>query len=144
LRGRTEPDPALRHAVYQELQDVLASDAVVVPLFHEQTYRFFGPGIEGVRIQFGFPEVAYEEIRLTGDYFEGRWSERIAGMLSLRNLRVSTTEHKATAGAPSGAAEEAQAGRGGDADMDRAQPRLGKCRPTSNMLVFSGLDGRWR
>ncbi len=61
-RGRRELDPALRHAVYRELEELLAREALLVPLLHEQSYRFLHPSIEGVRVYYALPEIRYEEI----------------------------------------------------------------------------------
>ena len=65
-QGRHETDPALRHAIYRELEDVLAGECLIVPFFHEQAYRLAQPGIRGLRLGLGFPEVAYEELYLEG------------------------------------------------------------------------------
>ncbi|MCP4662544.1 MAG: ABC transporter substrate-binding protein, partial [bacterium] len=62
--GRSESDPALRNAVYRELEQILAHDAFVVPLFHEQVYRFVRPEVQGLKLRFRCPEVAYEELTL--------------------------------------------------------------------------------
>jgi len=63
-RGRSETDPALRHALYREIEQTLVHNTLVVPLFHEQIYRFIRPELRGHRLQFGWPEVAYEELTL--------------------------------------------------------------------------------
>jgi len=63
-RGRRELDPALRHATYRELEEVLAREALIVPLLHEQSYRFCHPSIECPRVYFALPEIRYEEIRV--------------------------------------------------------------------------------
>ena len=60
--GRRETDPGLRHAVYRELEELLVREALLVPLFHEQIYRFCQPGVEGLRLRTGVPEVRYEEL----------------------------------------------------------------------------------
>jgi ABC-type oligopeptide transport system substrate-binding subunit len=63
-QGRHETDPALRHALYRELEDVLARECLIVPLFHEQAYRLAQPEVHGLRLGLGFPEVCYEELYL--------------------------------------------------------------------------------
>lgn len=60
-RGQT--DPAIRHAIYQEIEQVFARYSVVMPLFHEQIYRFYQRGLSRLRFRFGRPEVAYEELQ---------------------------------------------------------------------------------
>ncbi len=61
-RGRRETHPALRHAIYREIEDIFVREALLIPLFHQQIYRFHRPEIRGLRIRFGYPEVAYEEL----------------------------------------------------------------------------------
>jgi peptide/nickel transport system substrate-binding protein len=61
-QGRRENDPALRHAIYRELEDLLAREALLVPLFHEQTYRIAHPNTRGLRVGLSMPEVRYEEL----------------------------------------------------------------------------------
>ncbi len=63
-RGRRETDPELRHAIYRELEQQLLEEALVIPLFHEQAYRFSRPGLRGLRLCFGWPVVAYEELEI--------------------------------------------------------------------------------
>ncbi len=60
--GRREIDPALRHATYRRLERWIARDALLIPLFHEQTYRFRQPGVQGLRFGLTTPEVRYEEL----------------------------------------------------------------------------------
>jgi peptide/nickel transport system substrate-binding protein/oligopeptide transport system substrate-binding protein len=63
-RGRTEPDPAARHAIYRELEALLRRDAVLIPLFHEQVYRFARPELDGLTVSFTYPVVAYETLQI--------------------------------------------------------------------------------
>jgi ABC-type transport system substrate-binding protein len=63
-RGRTEAQPALRHATYREADEELAREAILLPLFHEQVYRFTRPEVEGVKLTFGVQTVLYDEIRI--------------------------------------------------------------------------------
>ncbi len=61
--GRAESAPSLRHAIYREIEEVIAREALVVPLFHEQAYRFCAAGVGGLRlILAGIGDVRYEEI----------------------------------------------------------------------------------
>ncbi len=62
-QGREEADPALRHAIYRRLEDVLARHALLIPLFDEQLCCFARPEIEGLRLRLGWPKIAYEELR---------------------------------------------------------------------------------
>ncbi|RMH21248.1 MAG: hypothetical protein D6696_06280 [Acidobacteria bacterium] len=61
-RGRSETDPALRHATYRGYEQLVADQALLVPLFHEQIWRVARPEIRGLRLRLGWPEVAYEEL----------------------------------------------------------------------------------
>jgi ABC-type oligopeptide transport system substrate-binding subunit len=63
-RGASEMDPRARDAVYRQVEEILARDALLVPLFHEQVYRFGRPELEGLRVGFSAPAVAYETLSL--------------------------------------------------------------------------------
>ncbi|MCP4658291.1 MAG: protein kinase [bacterium] len=65
-KGRSEIDSALRHSIYREIEEIIARDRLLVPLFHEQTYRFCHPSIGGLRLGLGMPEVRYDELRARG------------------------------------------------------------------------------
>ena len=62
--ARLESDPALRHALYRQLDDLLLRENLVIPLFHEQAYRFSQNTVRDLRLTFGFPEVRYDELSL--------------------------------------------------------------------------------
>ncbi|MEM9596752.1 MAG: ABC transporter substrate-binding protein [Acidobacteriota bacterium] len=61
-RARQEAEPSLRHSLYRQLEDLLAKDARLLPLFHERAYRLAQPGLQGLRLGLSFPEVAYERL----------------------------------------------------------------------------------
>ncbi|RMH21962.1 MAG: hypothetical protein D6696_04455 [Acidobacteria bacterium] len=63
-RGREEEDPSLRHALYREMEELVARELLLIPLFHEQTYRFCQPTLHGLRFALTIPEVRYEELEL--------------------------------------------------------------------------------
>ncbi|MEO8718865.1 MAG: ABC transporter substrate-binding protein, partial [Burkholderiales bacterium] len=63
-RARTESVPALRHALYRELEDVLAADAIILPMFHEQAYRIARPEVDGLTLGLGTPTVSMEGLRI--------------------------------------------------------------------------------
>ncbi|HEY3176911.1 MAG TPA: ABC transporter substrate-binding protein [Candidatus Polarisedimenticolia bacterium] len=63
-RGRTQTEPTVRHAIYREIEDILRRDTLLVPLFHEQVYRFARPELEGMSVSFTYPTVAYETLHL--------------------------------------------------------------------------------
>ncbi|HRI09921.1 MAG TPA: ABC transporter substrate-binding protein, partial [Nannocystaceae bacterium] len=66
-RGQTIADPQARHAIYRQIEDMIASDAGLVPLFHPQTYRFVRPELGGLELSHGGPVVAYDELEVAGD-----------------------------------------------------------------------------
>jgi ABC-type oligopeptide transport system substrate-binding subunit len=63
-RGRAEPDPSRRRALYLEMEDLLYAEALVLPLFHLQGYRLVRPELEGFAFNVFFPKVRYEELEL--------------------------------------------------------------------------------
>src|SRR3989304_2569633 len=65
-RGGREPAPAVRHSLYREAEEILVRDALLIPLFHEQAYRFARPEVEGLTVSFAPPTVPCEILRLRG------------------------------------------------------------------------------
>ena len=63
-KGRSEIEPRARHAIYRQIEERIAREAVLVPLFHEQTYCFARPGVEGLSLGFSSPVVAYEKLSI--------------------------------------------------------------------------------
>ena len=63
-RGRSEMEPGPRRAIYRELEELLRDEALVVPLFHEQIYRFRQSSVRGFRFGLGPPEVRYDELHV--------------------------------------------------------------------------------
>jgi ABC-type transport system substrate-binding protein len=63
-RGRVENDPAVRHEIYREFDELIVREALLIPLFHEQVYRFVRPEIEGLSLSFVIPEVSYDTLRI--------------------------------------------------------------------------------
>ena len=61
-RGRAEIDPRIRHSIYRQVEEAIARDALMVPLFHEQVYRFVQPDVEGLSLGFSLPTVAYDKL----------------------------------------------------------------------------------
>ncbi|HVS64789.1 MAG TPA: ABC transporter substrate-binding protein [Thermoanaerobaculia bacterium] len=64
--GRTESDPAARHALYRRLEEILERELRMLPLFHEHIYRFTRPEVEGLDLSYGAPNVAYETLHFKG------------------------------------------------------------------------------
>jgi ABC-type transport system substrate-binding protein len=65
-RGRAETSPSVRHGLYRQVEQVIARDALLLPLFHEQAYRFARPEVEGISASFWGQTVAYENLRVRG------------------------------------------------------------------------------
>jgi ABC-type transport system substrate-binding protein/serine/threonine protein kinase len=66
-RGRLETSPAARHAVYRQIEEMIVRDRLLLPLFHEQTYRFARPEVEGLSLSYGGTSVVdYSNLRIHG------------------------------------------------------------------------------
>jgi ABC-type oligopeptide transport system substrate-binding subunit len=65
-RGRAESSPSVRHGLYRQIDEILGHEARLLPLFHEQAYRFARPEVEGLTVSFGFPAVVYDSLRIRG------------------------------------------------------------------------------
>jgi len=62
--GRSEIDARLRHNIYRQAEEILDREAILLPLFHEQAYRFARPELDGLTVTFSSPTVAYEQLSL--------------------------------------------------------------------------------
>lgn len=61
--GRAETDPRVRHSIYRQVEDLIAREALLLPLFHDQVYCFARPEVEGLNaVSQGNPMVAYENL----------------------------------------------------------------------------------
>jgi peptide/nickel transport system substrate-binding protein len=65
-RGRTETLASARHGLYREIEETIAREALLIPLFHEQAYRFARPEVQGLSVSFTTGQVAYEDLQLRG------------------------------------------------------------------------------
>ena len=65
-RGRSEIDPRTRESIYREVEEIIAREALLIPLFHEQVYRFARPEVEGLAVGFGQSIVQYENLSIRG------------------------------------------------------------------------------
>jgi ABC-type transport system substrate-binding protein/serine/threonine protein kinase len=61
-RGRAEIDTRARHSIYRQIEEYVAREALLLPLFHEQVYRFVRPEVEGLQLSLSWPTVAYEKL----------------------------------------------------------------------------------
>jgi len=62
--GRVETDPRLRHSIYRQVEELIARDARLLPLFHDQAYCFARPEVEGLDSVGSAPTVAYENLSI--------------------------------------------------------------------------------
>ncbi|MHC4940327.1 MAG: ABC transporter substrate-binding protein [Planctomycetota bacterium] len=62
--GRPESDPAARHAIYRGIEEVISREGLLLPLFHEQIYRFARPEVRGLNVSYWVPAVRYEDLRV--------------------------------------------------------------------------------
>jgi peptide/nickel transport system substrate-binding protein len=67
-RGRSEASPAARHAIYRQIEEIIVRDRLLLPLFHEQTYRFVRPEVEGLSLSYGSIAVDYANLSIKGEY----------------------------------------------------------------------------
>jgi ABC-type transport system substrate-binding protein len=63
-RAQVEADPAARHTRYRELEEHVAREALLVPLFHLTVARFARPEVQGLTLSFATPNVRYENLRV--------------------------------------------------------------------------------
>jgi ABC-type transport system substrate-binding protein len=58
-RGRSETAPAARHAIYRRIEEIIGRESLLLPLFHEQTYRFAAAEVQGLSLDYGAAPVDY-------------------------------------------------------------------------------------
>ncbi len=64
-RGRVETDPRVRQSVYRRVEELIAREAFLLPLFHDQVYCFARPEVEGLEsVSQGNPIVNYENLSI--------------------------------------------------------------------------------
>jgi peptide/nickel transport system substrate-binding protein/oligopeptide transport system substrate-binding protein len=63
-KGRVESSPSVRHTLYREFEELLAREAILLPLFYEQSYRFARPEVDGLSLSVGAPTVDYANLRV--------------------------------------------------------------------------------
>ena len=65
--GRSESDPQARHSIYGQIEEIISREALLLPLFHEQVYRFARSDLHGLGLSYWLPTVAYENLSVRGD-----------------------------------------------------------------------------
>ena len=63
-RGRSETSPAARHAVYRQIEDIIVRDRPMIPLFHEQAYKFARPELEGLSLSYDSLSLDYSNLSI--------------------------------------------------------------------------------
>jgi ABC-type transport system substrate-binding protein/serine/threonine protein kinase len=64
-RGRVETDPRVRQSIYRRVEELIAREALLLPLFHDQVYCFARPEVEGLEsVSPGNPIVHYENLSI--------------------------------------------------------------------------------
>ena len=61
-KGRIETRPQVRHEIYQEAERLISQRALLLPLFHEKTYRFASPETEQFELNLAIQVVPYEKL----------------------------------------------------------------------------------
>ncbi|MGH9316426.1 MAG: ABC transporter substrate-binding protein, partial [Thermoanaerobaculia bacterium] len=62
-QGRAETDPRLRQAIYRQVEDLIAREALLLPLFYDQVYCFARPEVEGLTsVGQASPVISYENL----------------------------------------------------------------------------------
>jgi oligopeptide transport system substrate-binding protein len=61
-KGRTETHPQRRHDIYREAEQMIVNRALLLPLFHEQTYRFCRPEVQDFEVGFATQVVPYPNL----------------------------------------------------------------------------------
>jgi ABC-type oligopeptide transport system substrate-binding subunit len=62
-RGRAETDPRIRNSIYTRVEELIAREALMLPLFYDQVYCFARPEVMGlVSVSQGNPIVDYEDL----------------------------------------------------------------------------------
>jgi ABC-type oligopeptide transport system substrate-binding subunit len=62
-QGRVETDPRVRHSLYRQAEELIAREALMLPLFHDQVYCFARPELEGLTtIGQSNASISYEDL----------------------------------------------------------------------------------
>ena len=63
-KGRTATNPEIRHETYRLVEEILVQHTVLLPLFHEQSYCFPRPELQGFEMSIFSPFIPYEKLWL--------------------------------------------------------------------------------
>lgn len=66
IRGRSETSPVARHAVYRQIEEIIVREHQILPLFHEQAYRFARPEVEGMSLSYDSLALDYANLSVPG------------------------------------------------------------------------------
>ncbi len=60
--SRRESDAKTRHTLFKQMEEMIQERALVLPLFHEQTFSFARPEVEGLELSFFSPYIHWENV----------------------------------------------------------------------------------
>ncbi|MCI0616611.1 hypothetical protein L0244_26840, partial [bacterium] len=60
--SRRESDTKTRHTLFKQMEEMIQERALVLPLFHEQTFSFARPEVEGLELSFFSPYIHWENV----------------------------------------------------------------------------------
>ncbi len=63
-KGRAEAEPARRHSLYRQIEEILQNHALLLPLFHEKLYAFSRQKVDGLALNFFNPAIPFEELSI--------------------------------------------------------------------------------
>jgi ABC-type transport system substrate-binding protein len=66
-KARLEPDPALRHAIYRRVEELIAEQNLLLPIFHAPSYRVAQKNVRGLHLSITAPEIGYDELYLESE-----------------------------------------------------------------------------
>jgi peptide/nickel transport system substrate-binding protein len=63
-KGSMEMDPSVRQSIYRRIEEIIQKHALILPLFHVQTYCFTRPEVEGLELNYFTPHISYDALSL--------------------------------------------------------------------------------
>ena len=63
-QARAERDASTRHALYRGVEEIIAREHLVIPIAFDKVCQLARPELQGVRLSFVQPFVAYEYLRI--------------------------------------------------------------------------------
>jgi ABC-type oligopeptide transport system substrate-binding subunit len=63
-QARIETDPELRHALYRRIEEEIRSEALIIPLIHDQFHVFARPEVHGLELNYFYPTINFESLSI--------------------------------------------------------------------------------